>query len=147
VTSPTSTHGTAPRHFPLPLVARALGWSASHFHGSIRKVLSILVAKGYGFADKGRGVPFTPDTVMNIGSISKTFTGVALMRAVQEGKLSLDQDINSYLPFKVINPHYPNAKITLRHWQRTPRASRTGSPFTRRRTTTAATSRSPWGSS
>ena len=71
--------------------------------------------KGYGFADKERAVPFTPDTVMNIGSISKTFTGVALMRAVQDGKLSLDEDINSYLPFKVINPHSPNEKITLRH--------------------------------
>ena len=71
--------------------------------------------KGYGFADKARALPFTPDTVMNIGSISKTFTGVAMMRAVQEGKLSLDEDINSYLPFKVINLHYPNEKITLRH--------------------------------
>jgi len=70
--------------------------------------------KGYGFADKERAVPFTPDTVMNIGSISKTFTGVALMRAVQEGKLSLDEDINSYLPFKIINPHHPNDKVTLR---------------------------------
>ena len=64
--------------------------------------------KGYGFADKRRAVPFTPDTVMNIGSISKTFTGVALMRAVQEGKLSLDEDINRYLPFRVVNPHHPN---------------------------------------
>ena len=64
--------------------------------------------KGYGFADRARAVPFTPDTVMNIGSISKTFTGVALMHAVQEGKLSLDEDINAYLPFKVVNPHYPN---------------------------------------
>jgi CubicO group peptidase (beta-lactamase class C family) len=71
--------------------------------------------KGYGFADKERGVPFTPDTVMNIGSISKTFTGVALMCAIQEGKLSLDEDINTYLPFKVINPHQPNEKVTLRH--------------------------------
>ena len=71
--------------------------------------------KGYGFADKERAVPFTPDTVMNIGSISKTFTGVALMRAIQEGKLALDEDINTYLPFKVINPHHPNEKVTLRH--------------------------------
>ena len=69
---------------------------------------------GYGYADKERGVAFTPDTIMNIGSISKTFTGVALMRAVQEGTLSLDRDINSYLPFKVINPHYPAEPITLR---------------------------------
>jgi CubicO group peptidase (beta-lactamase class C family) len=70
--------------------------------------------KGYGFADKERAVPFTPDTVMNIGSISKTFTGVALMRAIEEGKLSLDDDINTYLSFKVINPHQPNEKVTLR---------------------------------
>jgi CubicO group peptidase (beta-lactamase class C family) len=70
---------------------------------------------GYGFADKERALRFTPDTIMNIGSISKTFTGILMMRAVQEGKLSLNEDINSYLPFKVINPHQPNEKITLRH--------------------------------
>jgi CubicO group peptidase (beta-lactamase class C family) len=71
-------------------------------------------SKGYGFADKERAVPFTPETVMNVGSISKTFTGVALMRAVQEGKLSLDEDVNRYLPFKVINPFFPSERITLR---------------------------------
>jgi CubicO group peptidase (beta-lactamase class C family) len=71
--------------------------------------------KGYGFADRERAVPFTPDIVMNIGSISKTFTGVALMRAVEEGRLSLDEDINRYLPFKIINPQYSGEKITLRH--------------------------------
>ena len=74
----------------------------------------VVWTKGYGFADKERAVPFTPDTIMNIGSISKTFTGVALMRAVQEGKLSLDENINTYLPFKVTNPHFPNEPITLR---------------------------------
>jgi len=71
--------------------------------------------KGYGFADYERSRPFTPNTVMNIASITKTFTGVAMMRAVQEGKLSLDADINQYLPFKVVNPHHPDATITLRH--------------------------------
>ncbi len=71
--------------------------------------------KGYGFADKQRAVPFTPNTIMNIGSISKTFTGAALMRAVQEGKLSLDDDVNKYLPFKVVNPYFPDERITLRH--------------------------------
>ncbi len=70
---------------------------------------------GYGYADKAHETAFTPDTIMNIGSISKTFTGVALMHAVQEGKVSLDKDINAYLPFKVINPHAPNDPITLRH--------------------------------
>jgi CubicO group peptidase (beta-lactamase class C family) len=75
----------------------------------------VVWTKGYGFADRERAIAFTPDTVMNIGSISKTFTGVALMRAVQDGKVSLDADINRYLPFKVINPHRPDDIITLRH--------------------------------
>lgn len=69
---------------------------------------------GYGYADRERGIAFTPDTIMNIGSISKTFTGVALMRAVQEGNLSLDRDINAYLPFEVRNPRHPDEPITLR---------------------------------
>ncbi len=71
--------------------------------------------KGYGYADKETKRPFTPSTIMNIASISKTFTGVSIMKAVEQGKVSLDEDINSYLPFKVINPNFPNVKITLRH--------------------------------
>ncbi|WP_369978118.1 serine hydrolase domain-containing protein [Xanthomonas bundabergensis] len=74
----------------------------------------LLWTKGYGFADRERAIAFTPDTVMNIGSISKTVTGAALMRAVQDGKLSLDADINTYLPFEVRNPSFPDVPITLR---------------------------------
>jgi CubicO group peptidase (beta-lactamase class C family) len=69
---------------------------------------------GYGEADRARHVPFTPATVMNVGSITKTVTGVALMRAVQAGKLDLDADIDGYLPFAVANPAFPDAPITLR---------------------------------
>jgi len=65
-------------------------------------------------------VPFTQDTIMNIASISKTIIGAALIRTVQDGKLSLDEDINKYLPFKVANPSFPNEPITLRHLRRTP---------------------------
>jgi CubicO group peptidase (beta-lactamase class C family) len=71
--------------------------------------------KGYGYADMEHKIPFTTSTIMNIASISKTFTGVCIMKAVEEGKVSLDEDINSYLPFKVINPNFPDEKITLRH--------------------------------
>ena len=75
----------------------------------------VVWAKGYGYADKENGKPFTTSTIMNIASISKTFTGVCIMQAVEEGKVSLDEDINNYLPFKVINPNFPSEKITLRH--------------------------------
>jgi CubicO group peptidase (beta-lactamase class C family) len=71
--------------------------------------------KGYGFSDYQRTKPFSPTTIMNIASISKPFTGVAMMRAVQEGMLSLDADVSTYLPFRVVNPNHPNAPITLRH--------------------------------
>lgn len=71
--------------------------------------------KGYGYADNETKTPFTPKTIMNIGSISKTFTGAALMHAVEDKKVYLDEDINNYLPFKVINPFFPNEQITLRN--------------------------------
>jgi hypothetical protein len=35
------------------------------------------------------------------------------MRAAQGGNLTLDEDIDTYLPFKVINPHQPNEKLPL----------------------------------
>lgn len=70
---------------------------------------------GYGYADKENKIPFTPSTIMNIASISKTFTGFCVMKAVEEGKVALDEDINNYLPFTVINPNFPDEKITLRH--------------------------------
>ena len=75
----------------------------------------VVWSNGYGFAERENRILFTPSTIMNVASIAKTFTGVCIMKAVEEGKVSLDEDINNYLPFKVINPNYPNDKITLRH--------------------------------
>jgi len=74
----------------------------------------VMWTKGYGYADLENRILFTPATVMNIASISKTFTGVCMMKAIEEGKISLDEDINTYLPFKIVNPNFPNEKITLR---------------------------------
>ncbi|WP_373063175.1 serine hydrolase domain-containing protein [Gemmatimonas sp.] len=71
--------------------------------------------KGFGYADWQRTRPFMPSTVMNVASIAKPFVGVAMMRAVAAGKLSLDSDVNQYLPFRVVNPYRPAERITLRH--------------------------------
>jgi CubicO group peptidase (beta-lactamase class C family) len=71
--------------------------------------------KGYGYADLESKIPFTPNTILNIGSITKTITGASLMLAIEEKKLALDEDINKYLPFKVINPYFPNERITMRN--------------------------------
>jgi CubicO group peptidase (beta-lactamase class C family) len=71
-------------------------------------------SKGYGHRDYLRTQPFTTTTPMNIASITKTFTGVAMMRLVAEGRLDLDADVNLYLPFRVRNPRFPETPITLR---------------------------------
>ncbi|HUO67589.1 MAG TPA: serine hydrolase domain-containing protein, partial [Gammaproteobacteria bacterium] len=59
----------------------------------------IVLEKGYGFAS------FTPPrrvdpktTLFRIGSISKTFTWIEVMRAVEAGKIDLDAPVNGYLP-------------------------------------------------
>jgi CubicO group peptidase (beta-lactamase class C family) len=75
----------------------------------------VVWSKGYGYSDKENKKPFTTNTIMNVASIAKTFTGVCIMKAVEEGILSLDEDINTYLDFKVFNPNFPNERITLRH--------------------------------
>ena len=76
---------------------------------------SIIFTNGYGYADIQNKLPFTPNTVMNIASISKTFVGVAIMHAVENNLLNLDDDVNNILPFTVLNPNSPESIITLRH--------------------------------
>jgi CubicO group peptidase (beta-lactamase class C family) len=71
-------------------------------------------SKAYGYRDYLRTQPFTTKTPMSIASVTKTFTGVAMMRLVAEGKLELDADVNRYLPFSVRNPRFPDTPITLR---------------------------------
>jgi len=55
------------------------------------------------------------NTIQNIASVSKTLIGISLLKAQEQGFLSLDDPIDKYLPFKVLNPYYSNDKITLRH--------------------------------
>jgi len=53
--------------------------------------------KGYGDAGRGRAVD-PRDTLFRIGSISKTFTWITLMRQVEAGRVRLDAPVNAYLP-------------------------------------------------
>jgi CubicO group peptidase (beta-lactamase class C family) len=68
----------------------------------------------FGFADLARQVTVTPDHLQNIASISKTFTALAAMQQVEAGNLSLDADLNEYLPFELRNPRHPGRATTLR---------------------------------
>ena len=74
-----------------------------------------LYQQGFGFADIKNKKKYTDSTIQNIASISKTFVGLALLKAQELGKLKLDDPINKYLPFKVVNPNFPENEITIRH--------------------------------
>lgn len=55
-------------------------------------------AAGFGFADPGTQVPATPETVYRVGSVSKLFTDLAIMRLVEAGELDLDAPVRTWLP-------------------------------------------------
>ncbi len=58
----------------------------------------ILFRKGFGLASVELGVPIQPDMVFRIGSVTKQFTGAAVLLLVEEGKVDLQRPLRSYLP-------------------------------------------------
>src|SRR5690606_25443126 len=73
----------------------------------------LLVQRGYGHADVTARKPVDPAlTLFRPGSVSKLVTWTAVMQLVEQGKLDLDTDINTYLDFKV---PAKGESITLRH--------------------------------
>jgi len=75
----------------------------------------VLFSKGFGYSNLKSNALFTTQTINSVASISKTFIGLSIMKLVDEGKLDLDDPINSILPYKIINPFYPDKEITVRH--------------------------------
>lgn len=59
---------------------------------------SVLLKKAIGMADMELNVKLSPDNVFAIGSTSKQFTAVAILKLVEQGKLDLRADIKTYLP-------------------------------------------------
>lgn len=67
----------------------------------------------YGFANLDQQIPVGPQTIFMLASISKTVTATALMQLHEAGMFSLDDPVNDYLPFEVINPNHPDSAITI----------------------------------
>lgn len=82
----------------------------------------------YGYADTKAGARVVPETMFEIGSISKSFVGLILLQLRDEGKLDLNKPIVEYLPwlkvnskFEAITPHHilthsaglPGAPLTI----------------------------------
>lgn len=74
----------------------------------------LFFAKGYGYADVENKIPVDAETtIFRIGSVGKVITWTAVMQLVEQGKIDLDADINTYLDFRIPDT-YPQP-ITLRH--------------------------------
>ena len=71
--------------------------------------------KGFGYANKRTKKSFEPTTMEKIGSVSKTVVGLALVKAIQDGKLTLDTKINDVLPFQIHHPYFKDTPILVRH--------------------------------
>lgn len=68
------------------------------FAGSvvISRAGDALLAEGYGLADRERGIRWSPETVSTIGSITKQFTGAAILALVEAGAVDVNDSIGVY---------------------------------------------------
>jgi CubicO group peptidase (beta-lactamase class C family) len=58
----------------------------------------IIYKKAFGMANLELNVPMQPDMVFRIGSITKQFTAIAILQLMEQGKLSLQDDITKFIP-------------------------------------------------
>jgi CubicO group peptidase (beta-lactamase class C family) len=72
----------------------------------------VVLAKGYGLADREAGAPATPDTSYPIASVSKMFTTAGILRLADEGRLTLDDPLGRWLP----EARAPLSAVALRHF-------------------------------
>ena len=70
--------------------------------------------QGFGIADSS-GLTVTPQTPFYLGSVTKSFTALAVMQLVEEGKIDLDTPVQTYLPWWSLADEEASANITVRH--------------------------------
>jgi CubicO group peptidase (beta-lactamase class C family) len=69
----------------------------------------VVWARGFGFADKKNEVPATAETLYRIGSISKLFTDMAVMKLAEAGIVDIDRPLKDYLPQFSIRTRFPDS--------------------------------------
>jgi len=91
---------------------------SKHIAGAVVAVVvgdKVVFSKGYGYADIAARRKVDPEkTLFRVASISKLFTWTAVMQQVEEGKLDLDKDVNTYMKDVQIPATYPQP-ITLKN--------------------------------
>jgi CubicO group peptidase (beta-lactamase class C family) len=72
-------------------------------------------AAGFGATSTENPLEVTPDTLFQIGSITKTFTGTTAMVLVERGELDLDAPLRTYLPELELADAYVAERVTMLH--------------------------------
>jgi CubicO group peptidase (beta-lactamase class C family) len=83
------------------LGAKLDAWlQASQFKGGVlvARKGEVVLRKGYALADRENDVPYGPDTVFTVGSITKQFTAAAILKLETQGKLKVEDPIAKFLP-------------------------------------------------
>lgn len=57
-----------------------------------------ILKKGYGFANRENKIPFTPQTISTVGSVTKQFTAAAILKLEMQGKLSVTDELEKFFP-------------------------------------------------
>jgi CubicO group peptidase (beta-lactamase class C family) len=74
-----------------------------------------MATAGFGVTSAEHPLPVTDETLFQIGSITKTFTGTALMRLVEARRVGLDATVRTYLPDFRVGDEMTSAQVTVRH--------------------------------
>jgi CubicO group peptidase (beta-lactamase class C family) len=72
-------------------------------------------AEGFGITSVEHSLPVTADTLFQMGSISKTFTGTMLMQLAEQGKVDLDAPVRKYIKDFKLRDQEVTTKVTVRH--------------------------------
>ena len=123
--APTVAAQPAPPAAEVPLAARLLAIEQSIERQRRRAGvpgLSLVVVKddkvvlirGFGLRDVDKKLPVTADTLFPVGSVSKTFTALAVLQALDDKALSLDDAPRKYLPEFKLKDADADSKVTLR---------------------------------
>ncbi|HEV2803051.1 MAG TPA: serine hydrolase domain-containing protein [Pyrinomonadaceae bacterium] len=78
----------------------------------------IVWSEGFGYTNRAQKVKVTGDTLFHVGSISKSFTALGVLKAVDKNLLALDDVLKKHLPWFSVNGRFGAAeaeKITMRH--------------------------------
>jgi len=73
-----------------------------------------MATAGFGVTNVEHPLPVTGETLFQIGSVTKTYVGTAVMRLVEEGKLDLDATVRTHIPDFKVADESTSARVTLR---------------------------------